>query len=207
MTTKRRIRRLVAAACATAGAIACLPALPAVDLGDVTLEESTQVGGQNLQLNGAGIARRLVFKVYAMGLYLPDRTQRTDAVLATDGPRRMTILPLRDISGDDFAEAVMSDLSPERFKSPEVLQQLVALAGAISQQPGGLRRGDVLTLDWLPGTGAVVSLNRRPLAAPMRNRAVYDALLMVWLGEKPTDPPLKAKLLGGGAADVREARL
>lgn len=206
MATKRRIRRLLATACATAGAIACLPA-PAVDLGEVTLEESTQVGGQNLQLNGAGIARRLVFKVYAMGLYLPDRMQRTDAVLATDGPRRMTIVPLRDISGDDFSDAVMGDLSPERFASPEVRRQLLGLADAIGQRPGGLRRGDVLTLDWVPGVGAVVALNRKPLAAPLRNRAVYDALLMVWLGEKPTDPGLKARLLGTSPSDVREARL
>jgi hypothetical protein len=65
----------------------------------------------------------------------------------------------------------------------------------------------VLTLDWVPGVGAVVALNRKPLAAPLRSRAVYDALLLVWLGEKPTDPALKASLLGGGTADVREARL
>jgi hypothetical protein len=205
--TLRRIRKLLATACATAGAIACLPALPAVDLGEVTLEESALVGGQNLQLNGAGIARRLVFKVYAMGLYLPDRAHHTDAVLASAGPRRMTILPLRDISGDDFSEAVMSDLSSERFASAELRGQLLALANTIVQRPGGLRRGDVLTLDWVPGVGAVVALNRKPLAAPMRNRAVYDALLMVWLGEKPTDPALKAKLLGGAAAALREARL
>lgn len=205
--TLPRFRKLLATACATAGAIACLPALPAVDLGDVTLEESTQVGGQRLQLNGAGISKRLVFKLYAMGLYLPARKQHAAEVLSTEGPRRMTIVPLRDISGDDFTEAVMSDLSPERFASPEVLRQLLGLADAIGQQPGGLRRGDVLTLDWLPGTGAVVALNRKPLTAPMRNVAVYNALLMVWLGEKPTDPSLKAKLLGGSSADVREARL
>jgi hypothetical protein len=52
-----------------------------------------------------------------------------------------------------------------------------------------------------------VALNRKPLAAPLRSRAVCDALLLVWLGEKPTDPALKASLLGGGTADVREARL
>ncbi|KQP44180.1 chalcone isomerase family protein [Pseudorhodoferax sp. Leaf274] len=202
-----RFRRFLATACATAGAIACLPALPAVDLGDVTLEESTQVGGHDLKLNGAGIGKRLVFKLYAMGLYLPARQHHANEVLASEGARRMTIVPLRDISGDDFSDAVMRDLSPERFASPEVLQQLVGLADAIGQRPGGLRRGDVLTLDWVPGTGAVVALNRKPLAPPMRNVAVYNALLMVWLGEKPTDPALKAKLLGGASADVREARL
>lgn len=203
MRTLRRLRGLLAAACA----MACLPALPAVDLGEVTLEDAAQVGGQNLQLNGAGIARRLVFKVYAMGLYLPDRTQRTDAVLATAGARRMTIVPLRDIGGDDFCEAVVRDLSAERFASAEVRAHLLALADVIGQRPGGLRRGEVLTLDWVPGVGAVVALNGKPLAPPLRNRAVYDALLMVWLGEKPTDPALKAKLLGGGPADLREARL
>ena len=65
----------------------------------------------------------------------------------------------------------------------------------------------MLTLDWVPGVGAVVALNRKPLAAPLRSRAVCDALLLVWLGETPTDPALKASLLGGGTADVREARL
>lgn len=205
--TQRLLRRILATACATAGAIACLPALPAADLGEVALETSTRVGGQQLQLNGAGISKRLVFKLYAMGLYLPAPKQHADEVLASEGPRRMTILPLRDISGDDFSEAVMSDLSPERFASAEVLGQLLRLAEAITRQPNGLRKGDVLTLDWVPGVGAVVALNRKPLTAPMPDRAVYDALLMVWLGEKPTDPSLKAKLLGGAAADLRAARL
>ncbi|WP_326535279.1 chalcone isomerase family protein [Pseudorhodoferax sp.] len=188
--------RLIHTVLATACAAASLPALPAVDLGDVTLEESIQVGGRHLKLNGAGISKRLVFKIYAMGLYLPDRKQHAAEVLAADGPRRMTIVPLRAISGDDFAEAVMSDLSTGRFGSPEVLAHLVRLAEAIAQQPGGLRKGDVLTLDWLPEVGAVVAINRRPLAAPVRDIAVYNALLAVWLGDKPADPSLKPKLLG-----------
>lgn len=201
------LRKILAAACAAAGAITCLPARPASDLGEVTLEASTQVAGQQLQLNGAGISRRLMFKVYAMGLYLPQRQQHADAVLAIDGPRRMTIVPLRDISGDDFADAVMDDLSSGRFGGSAVLAQLTRLADAITRQPDGLRKGDVLTLDWVPGTGAVVALNRRPLAPPMADVAVYNALLGVWLGDKPTDAALKARLLGNAPAGAREARL
>lgn len=200
---KQLLRTLLAGACLTA----CLPAQPANDLGGVRLDDSTQVGGRQLQLNGAGVSKRLMFKVYAMGLYLPDRRRHASEVLAADGPRRMTILPLRAISGEDFFEAVMSDLSPERFGAPEVLQHLVQLAEAIARQPGGLRKGDVLNLDWVPDVGAVVSLNRRPLAAPVRNVAVYQALLAVWLGEKPTDPALKAQLLGTSAQGMGEARL
>lgn len=188
----RCIRHVLAALCASA----CLPTLSAADLGDVTLAPSTQVGGHDLQLNGAGVSTRMLFKVYAMGLYLPGRQRIAAEVLAAEGPRRMTIVPLRDISGEQFSDAVMQDLSPERFGRPHVLAQLVRLAKAIAEQPQGLRKGDVLTLDWVPDTGLVVALNRRPLTAPMRDIAVYQALLALWLGDNPADPQLKSRLLG-----------
>lgn len=59
----------------------------------------------------------------------------------------------------------------------------------------------------LPALPAVDWARRKPLTPPMRNRAFYDALLLVWLGEKPTSPARKARLLGTRPADVREARL
>ena len=61
---------------------------------------------------------------------------------------------------------------------------------------GGLRKGDRLTLDWVPGVGTVVALNQKPLLAPIADRSVYNALLNVWLGAKPADSSLKTRLLG-----------
>ncbi len=183
--------------CAAACAALSLSALAGVALDDVTLEESAQVGGHQLRLNGAGISARLLFKIYAMGLYLPDRMRVAEQVLRADGPRRITLVPLRNISAQAFLDAVMQDLEAGRGKAgARAMAQMADLAGAIARRPQGLRKGDVLTLDWIPGTGAVATLNHAPIAPAVHDIDFYNALLAIWLGERPTDPALKARLLG-----------
>lgn len=184
---------LAAASCV----IACSPGLAATDVGGVELEDSTQVAGKDLKLNGGGISMRLVFKVYAMGLYLLDRRKTPEDVLSSEGPRRLMIAMLRDVSSDEFDDAVMRFLSNgEHPAKARIAAQMLQLGKAIAAQPKGLRKGDLLTLDWVPGTGTVVELNRKPLTEPLRDIAFYNALLNIWLGDKPADPLLKTRLLG-----------
>lgn len=172
----------------------------AAEVGGVVVEESVHLAGRQLQLNGAGVSKRLVFKVYAIGLYLQDQRRTTEAVLSSDGPRRLFIRLLRDITPDEFEDAVIDQLpdGPEALDA-RVAAQLENLGKAISRQANGLRRGDQLTLDWIPGTGTVVELNRRPLTAPLHDIRVYNALLNIWLGDK-ADPGLKTVLLGRAPA-------
>lgn len=182
---------------AVACAVACAPAAATVDMDGVALDDSVLVAGKNLKLNGAGISMRLIFKVYAMGLYLPDQRGTVRDVLSMDGPRRLVIAMLRDVSGDDFNDVLANYASTDggALQSP-VMGHLLQLGKAISSQPQGLRKGDTLTLDWVPGTGTVVELNKKPLTAPLRDVAFFNALLNIWLGDKPADPGLKTKLLG-----------
>jgi Chalcone isomerase-like len=156
----------------------------------VELDDSARVAGQLLKLNGAGLALRLVFKIYAISLYLPEPKNTVEAVLNADGPRRIAILMLRDVSGEDFSQALA--------ESPAAKGQtgLMQVGMTIAAQPRGLRKGDRLTLDWVPGTGTVIELNERPLTRPIGDRNFYNALLNVWLGATPADPSLKPKLLG-----------
>ncbi len=191
---KFRFRITLAAA---AWAVACAPAMAAIDVDGITLDDSALVAGKSLKLNGAGISFRLIFKVYAMGLYLLDRKGTAQDVLATDGPRRLAIAMLRDVSSEDFNEAVMSFATTDGGDMPaKTAGHMLQLGKAIASQPKGLRKGDTLTLDWVPGTGTVIELNRKPLTEPLRDIAFYNALLNIWLGDKPADPALKTKLLG-----------
>ena len=60
------------------------PAL-AVDVGGVKLDDTVQLANQALKLNGAGVRYKLIFKVYTIALYLPEKkTQLTD-ILALPG--------------------------------------------------------------------------------------------------------------------------
>lgn len=180
---------------AAASCLACCLCGPA-RAADTELEKTVQVAGQHLRLNGAGISFRLVFKVYAIGLYLPDQRRTPQAVLASSGPRRLFIRLLRDVSAGEFEDAVLGKLA--EGGSPHDRQtaaQMLRLGKAIAAQPQGLRRGDLLTLDWVPGIGTVVELNRRPLTPPLQDIAFYNALLNIWLGDDPADERLKTALL------------
>jgi hypothetical protein len=105
---------------------------------------------------------------------------------------------LRDVSAEEFGRA-MADSVAERSSASSFLppaDDLRRVGTSIAAQARGLRKGDRLTMDWVPGVGAVIELNKKPLLAPIADRSFYSALLGVWLGARPTDPALKGKLLG-----------
>lgn len=184
---------------------ASLPATAALQMDGVALEESVQVAGKNLKLNGAGISMRMIFKVYALGLYLPNRQDTTREVLHGEGPKRLMIAMLRDVSGSDFNDELRQYAVAEGASIPaQILDNMQRIVQAIDRQSNGLRKGDTLTLDWVPGTGTMVELNNKPLTAPLRDIAFYKALLNIWLGDKPADSGLKMRLLGQ-APELRSA--
>lgn len=183
----------------------CLPATAALQIDGVAIEESAQVAGKSLVLNGAGVSMRMVFKVYALGLYLPNRQDTTRDVLLVEGPKRILIAMMRDVSGSDFNEELRQYAVTDGASIPAyILDNMLRLGRAIDHQSNGLHKGDTLTLDWVPGTGTQVRLNDKALTAPVQDVAFYKVLLNIWLGDKPADARLKMKLLGQ-ATEMRSA--
>lgn len=178
----------------------------ALDLEGIRLANTTQVSGQPLVLNGAGISKRWFFNIYAMGLYLPDRRDTSSGIYTMDGPRRIQITLMRNVSSSEFDEAIASRLTrfAEKTGRTQISTSMGLLIKAITRQPNGLKKGDVLTLDWLPGTGTRIELNGRLLLEPLSGSEFYTALLRIWIGEDPADPDLKPKLLGKGRAGPNE---
>jgi len=48
-----------------------------------------------------------MFKVYVAGLYLPEKKTTAAGVLATQGPRRLKLVMLREVNSEDFGQAFM----------------------------------------------------------------------------------------------------
>lgn len=190
----RAVPRLLAGLmCAMALA---LPAA-AVEVEGIKFDDAAKVAGKDLKLNGAGVRVRAVFKVYAMALYLPEKKKTAADVLAIDGPRRFTLVMMRDVSGEDFGEAFMSGINKntEKAEKSKIVNQM-AKFGEIFTTQGSLKKGDILVTDWVPGTGTVMTLNGKSLSEPLPDVTFYNALLKIWLGEKPADTSLKPALLG-----------
>ncbi len=58
----------------------------------------------------------------------------------------------------------------------------------------------MLDLDWVPGVGTQNFLNGKPIGEVTQDVTFYNAVLKIWLGEKPVDSSLKPKLLAPAAA-------
>jgi hypothetical protein len=58
------------------------------------------------------------------------------------------------------------------------------------------KEGDVIALDWVPGTGTRILLNGEPRGKPITGEDFYRALLRIWLGDDPVSKDLKKALLG-----------
>ena len=195
---KTSTRTLISTLAAAAAMALATPGIGmAAEVGGVKLEDAVKVAGKDLKLNGAGLRTRAMFKVYAMGLYLGKKETTVEGILGAQGPRRFNIVMLREVSGEDFGQAFMTGINANTDKAEKgkLMNQMVKL-GEIFVNVGGLKKGDSLNVDWVPEKGTLIELNGKSLSDPLPDLAFYNALLKIWLGEKPADSALKPALLG-----------
>ena len=197
MPSFRRTILKTAAAAALLAAASFQPALAAVDVAGVKFDDTVTVAGQALKLNGAGLRTKVIFKVYALGLYLQDRKTTVADVLAAPGPRRVHIHVLRELTSEEFGKAFMAGLNDntDAAERAKIVPQTKQFGEMFASFPG-LKKGDVLTVDWIPNSGTECFLNGKPIGAVLPDQAFYNAILRIWLGDKPVDSSLKPALLG-----------
>jgi len=169
----------------------------AAEVAGVKLPDKDRVGNAELVLNGAGLRKRAFFQVYVGGLYLPEKKSAAADVLAAAGPKRVAMHMLRDVPADQFAGALSDGLKSNhgdaemRTFDARVVQLVTAMNG-IGEAKTGMR----ITVDWLPESGTQLTVNGKPLGAPIPGEDFYRALLKNWIGDKPVQDDLKKALLG-----------
>ncbi len=169
----------------------------AVELAGVKMDEVSKLGNTELKLNGAGIRTKAIFKVYVAGLYLPAKKNTVADILAETGPRRMRLVMLRDINVDDFGQSFTTGLNnnADPAERKKIVNQTVQFGEVFAAIPS-LKKGDELLLDWVPGAGTVSSLNGKKVGETIPDIGFYNAVLKIWLGDKPADSSLKPLLIG-----------
>lgn len=135
----------------------------ATETAGIKLDETIDVGNARLQLNGAGIRYKAIFKVLVAGLYLGRKASTPEEVFAAPGPKRMSLTFLRDVDSQEFSKQFMkgfADSTPadEVAKLAPALHRMSLL---IAEQKKFLT-GDTLTIDWIPGAGTVISFKGKP---------------------------------------------
>ena len=189
-------RRLCAALMLAALAAGGVIAQP-VEREGVKFEPTAQVGGTALQLNGAGVRTRAIFKVYAAGLYVPQKSDSAAALISQKGPRRLSLTMLRNVDADSFAGPLNEGLQKNHTEA-----QVAAFKPQIDAMNAALKaideakKGDVLHFEYLPDSGTRITVNGQQKGANIPGEDFFAAMLRIWLGDKPADADLKKGLLG-----------
>jgi hypothetical protein len=171
----------------------------AVTLAGVKFDPEVTVGGQRLQLNGAGVRFRAVFKVYAAAMYSTTKITTNEAAIRTGAvPRRLQMVALRNVKGDDFGKlftrSIEDNVSREEFAKN--LQNVVRM-GQIFADARNFNEKDVITVDFVPGTGTVIGHKGKQIGEPFAGTEFHTVMMKIWFGQKPADEALRVALLGG----------
>lgn len=150
-----------------------------------------------LHLNGAGLRRKLLAKVYVIGLYTPRKVGTLEAASDPRVPRRLHFIFQRDVSRREFSDVIIKAIS-STSNQLEVAQASVGIAklGEMVNAKKVLKVGDTLSIDWIPQQGTQILLNGKNEGEPIADPALNQALMRIFLGPRPIDAHLKNELLG-----------
>ena len=192
MTLTHALAAGLIALCAATGAGA------AQDINGVKVEDNITVAGTKLQLNGAGIRYKAIFKVYVGELHTTQKVTSLEELVAAPGPKRLSMTFLREIEAGPFGKLLtrgVEDNVPKNEMS-KLVPGLIRM-GDIFTVNKALMPGDVIHLDWIPGTGMVITAKGKVQGEPFKEPEFFKAIMSIWFGPSPADFKLKEAMLGG----------
>ncbi|HTO88186.1 MAG TPA: chalcone isomerase family protein [Thermoanaerobaculia bacterium] len=174
-------------------AVASATILVAGEVAGVKMPDSLTFEGKTLKLNGAGLRKKLLFKVYVAGLYVESPSKDAAAVLSANEIKSMRLHILRSLKGSQVTEAISEGF--ER-NSKEQMPKLKARLEKLGTMIPDVTEGDEIALTWVPDKGTHVTV-RGTDRGSIEGQDFADALFAVWLGPNPVQDDLKKALLGG----------
>ena len=176
------------------------PLCAAMVVGNTTFADRLALtsDGPELVLNGAGERRILLFRIYAIGLYLPVRVRSMGDAIALKGPKRMHMVMLRNgITSKQVHDHVIARIEDGTQPSEmEVMKARLADLDRIIEEERVIDAGGTISLDYIPGQGTIIRVNGISKGEPIPGEDFYNALLRIWLGDRAKSLPLRDQLLG-----------
>ena len=166
-----------------------------IDLAGVKVEDSAVVGGAKLPLNGAGIRVKFL-KIYVGELFVGKKVHTLQELIAAPGPKRLKMTFLREVDSNAFGKlltrGVQDNVAKDQFS--RMVPGLIRM-GEMFGSNKSLGPGDVVTNDWIPGTGLVVTVKGKVQGEPITDPEFFQGLMSIWFGPNPGDWKLKDAML------------
>ena len=147
-----------------------------------------------LVLNGAGIRSKFIFDIYVGALYLEKKQNNADAIYTQTGEKRVSMHFLYD----EISKEKLTNAWSDGFNNNHSSEELGKLNTRITQFNNlftAAKKGDVISLNLLPGKGTTVVVNNTKMGT-VKGDDFFTAVLKIWLGDQPADSDLKNAMLG-----------
>src|SRR6266481_5390714 len=129
------------------------------ELEGATLADTLTAGGKTLKLNGLGLRKKAMFKVYVGGLYLESPSKDAGAILASDQSKAIRLHFLRDLKKGQLVEAFQEGFdanAKDKAAQKAALDKMLALVPDVKE-------GSTLTFTYLPGKGTTLQVADKEL--------------------------------------------
>lgn len=167
------------------------PVALARELEGATLADTVKAGEKTLKLNGLGLRKKAMFKVYVGGLYLESPSKDANAILASDQAKAIRLYFLRDLTKAQLVEAFQEGFeanAKDKAAQKAAFDKMLALIPDV-------KTGSTLTFTYLPGKGTTLQVADKDLGV-FEGKGFADAVFSIWLGSKPPSADLKKGMLG-----------
>jgi len=165
----------------------------AAQLEGATLADTLKAGDKTLKLNGLGLRKKAVFKVYVGGLYLESPSKDAAVILASDQAKAIRLHFLRDLKKGQLVEAFQEGFegnAKDKAAQKAAFDKMLALVPDVKD-------GETMTVTYLPGKGTTLRVGDKGLGS-FEGKGFADAVFSIWLGATPPSEDLKNGMLGRG---------
>jgi hypothetical protein len=168
-------------------------AVYAADVEGVNFPDTMKAGGQDLVFNGGGKRVKFMMKVYVTGLYLKQKSSDAAKIIAADEPMSVRLqITSGLVTPDKMKSAVMEGFEKSTNGNiAPIKAKIDSFMNIFKEQ----KKGDAYDFSYVPGKGLEVFKNGA-MSSTIEGLEFKKALYGIWLGDKPAQDDLKAKMLG-----------
>ena len=187
------IRKILVVSALSLSALVIGGSAQATTVAGVALDDTMMVGDQSLNLNGAGIRKKLFIKLYVGSLYTAEKGSAAE-IVESDAPMAIRLNLISDLLTrkkmvdalmDGFGKSTGGNLAPIQAG----IDQLVSIL------PEKFAYGTAMTLAYEPGVGTHLMDGDESISV-IEGLEFKQALFGIWLSDQPAQKSLKKAMLG-----------
>jgi len=166
----------------------------AKEIGGKNMPETLSAGTNTLALNGAGLRKKMWFKVYAGALYLSQKSGDAQKIIAADEPMAIRMHFIYDgVAAKKMIKGWNEgfDAGTEGNTAP-IKEQIARFNGFFTEEA---KEDDIYEVVYLPGEGVSVFMKGKKKGT-IPGLEFKKAVFSIWLGKKAANKKLKKGMLG-----------